>query len=312
MSDRLSAHEEKALAYAQAHLGAIAFIDRHLFEPLDLERVARAAGYSTSEFSRRFAAMQGESVMAYVRGRRLETAAARILADPDARLIDLAIECGFTSQAAFTRAFTRAFGEAPGRLRRCADDSPPQRRRRAGPVASTPVLDERIEQLPELELFGMSARFTPANYVELAGLWERLVALRQAAGGSRRDENFAVFLDREPGGTFEYFAAWRAWSEAAPAPLERVTLPAGRYLVFRHRLREGPLLPQLTAGQEALDRVRRREGIAWDFERHPANFGVVCRWIDHYLPLDETARRVAPRPPATREPARTARTFVLA
>lgn len=293
MSDRLSAREEKALAYAQAHLAAIAFIDRHLFEPLDLESVARAAGYSTSEFSRRFARMQGESVMAYVRGRRLETAAARILADPQARLLDLAIECGFTSQAAFTRAFTRAFGEAPGRRRRSADASPPQRRRRTAPGVNAPVFDERIEQLPELVLVGMSARFSPANYVELAGLWERLVALRQAAGGSRRDESFAVFSDREPGGAFEYFAAWRAWSGAVPAPLERVALPAGRYLVFRHHLGEGPLLPQLTAGQEAIDRARHRVGVAWDFERYPANFGVVCRWVDHCLPLDEAARPVA-------------------
>ncbi|MBZ5712870.1 AraC family transcriptional regulator [Nannocystis pusilla] len=295
MSDRLSAREEKAVAYAQAHLAAIAFIERRLFEPLDLARVARAAGYSASEFSRRFTQMQGESVMAYVRGRRLETAAARILADPEARLIDLAIECGFTSQAAFTRAFTRAFGEAPGRLRRGADESPPQRRRRAGPGASAPALDERIEQLPELVLAGMARRFAPANYGELGGLWERLVALRQAAGGSRRDESFAVFFDREPGGAFEYFAAWRAWSEDVPAPLERVVLPAGRYLVVRHRLREGPLLPQLTAGQEAMDPVRRRVGAAWEFERYPANFGVVCRWVDRCLPLDEAVRRVPAR-----------------
>ena len=289
MSDRLSAREEKAVAYAQAHLAAVAFIDRHLFEPLDLERVAVAAGYSSSEFSRRFARMQGESVMAYVRGRRLETASARILADPQARLIDLAIECGFTSQAAFTRAFTRAFGEAPGRLRHSSDGSPPQRRRRPPPGASAPAFVERIEQLSALALAGMGARFSPANYGEFAGLWERLVALRQAAGGSRRDESFGVFFAREPGGTFEYFAAWQAWSEAMPPPLARVVLPAGRYLVLRHHLRDEPLLPQLNAAQEAIDRVRRREGVAWDFERYPANFGVVCRWIDHYLPLEAGA-----------------------
>lgn len=75
---------------------------------------------------------------------------------------------------------------------------------------------------PALVLFGMSARFSPANYGELAGLWERLVAVRQAAGGSRRDESFAVFFDRAPGGVFEYFATWRAWSDVVPAPLERV------------------------------------------------------------------------------------------
>jgi AraC family transcriptional regulator len=295
MSEQLSAREEQAVAYAQAHLAAIAFIDRHLFEPLDLERVARAAGYSTWEFSRRFARMQGESVMAYVRGRRLETAAARIVADPGARLIELAIECGFTSQAAFTRAFTRAFGEAPGQLRRSADGSPPLRRRRTAKGTRAPVLDERIEQLPEIELVGLSEWFSPANYVEFGGLWERVVALRQAAGRSRRDESFGVYFDREPGGAFEYVAASRPWTDVAPAPLEPMTLPAGRYLVFRHQLGDGSMLPQLTAAQESIVRARRRIGAAWDFQYYPANFGAADRrWIDHYLPLAGVVRRRAP------------------
>lgn len=284
MHDPLTTHEEEAVAYARAHLAAIAFIERRLSDPLDLEHIARAAGYSASEFSRRFTRMQGESVMAYVRGRRLETAAARILADPDARLIDVAIECGFDSQAAFTRAFARAFGEAPGRLRQRGASPPPLRRRRTRTTA--PVLEERIEQLPEIQLAGLRQRFSPATYLEMGALWERLVALRQAAGYSRRDESFGVFLDRAPGGVFELFAAARAWAEDLRAPVERLTLPAGPYLVLRHHLGEGPLLPQLTAAQDPLSEVRQRvQPAAWDFQRYPANFALVARWIDHYIPL---------------------------
>ena len=288
MSERLSAGEEKAIAYGRAHLEAIAFIDRHLSEQLDLERIARAAGYSPWEFSRRFARMQGESVMAYVRGRRLETAAARLLADPSLRLIELALECGFTSQAAFTRAFTRAFGEAPGRLRDGAGETPSRRRRADRP----PVLDEAIEQLPELALVGLPGRFTPANYVEVGRQWERLVALRQAAGGSRREEYFGVFYDRAPDGTLDMFAAARAWT-GAPASCASVVLPAGRYLVLRHHLGDGPLLPQLNAAQESIRRARARVGATWDLERYPENFAVAVRRVDHYLPLDEAARRIA-------------------
>lgn len=295
MSEQLSASEEKAITYAQAHLAAVAFIERHLFEPLDLGRVARAAGYSAWEFARRFARMQGESVMAYVRGRRLETAAARLLADPDARLIDLALECGFNSQAAFTRAFTRAFGDAPGRLRRSVDGAPPQRRRRPPPGTRPPALEERVEQLPELALFGLSRRFTPANYTEVGGLWERLVALRQSAGRSRRDESFGVFLDRAPGGAFEMFAASRAWEDRPPPPLERVTVPAGRYLVLRFHLHDGPLLPQLNAAQESVGRLRPVIGATWDFQHFPADFRGAGRWVDHYLPLTEARQ---PRPSA--------------
>lgn len=287
VDDPLTTHEEEAVAYGRAHLAAIAFIEQHLCDSLDLEHIARSAGYSASEFSRRFTRLQGESVMAYVRGRRLETAAERILADPDARLIDVAIECGFDSQAAFTRAFVRAFGEAPGRLRKRGVSSPPLRRRRTRAGTPMPVFEERIERLPQIQLAGLRMRFSPATYLEMAGLWERLVALRQAAGYSRRDESFGVFLDRAQGGVFEFFAATRAWPEAVGAPVEFLVLPAGRYLVLRHRLHEGLLLPQLTAAQELFRELRQpTHPAAWDFQHYPANFGLQARWIDHYVPLE--------------------------
>jgi len=283
----LTEREEEAIAYGEAHLRVIAFIDRHLFDLLDLERIADVSGYSISEFSRRFTRQQGESVMAHVRGRRLEAAASRLLADPDARLLDLAIECGFDSQAAFTRGFGRAFGVSPGQLREGCGDAPPPRRRRTRTRA--PALDERIEQLPGLTLVGLRQRFTPANYVEMGALWQRLVELR----GSRRDETFGVFLGREPGGAFELFAATRAWPGAEPL-LRRLTVPAGRYRVLRHHLHDGPLLPQMTAADPAIrDRARPA---TWDFQHYPANFGVVNRWIDHFVPL------AAPRPTPEDEP----------
>lgn len=281
--ERLTEREEAAIAYGEAHLRVVAFIDRHLFEPLDLERIAEVSGYSASEFSRRFTRLQGESPIAYARGRRLEAAASRIVADPGTRILDLALECGFESQAAFTRAFGRAFGVPPGRLRERCGDAPPTRRRRSR--TRPPMLDERIEQLPALALVGLRRRFTPANYVEVGALWQRLVELR----ADRRGETFGVFLAREAGGAFELFAATRAWPGAGP-PLARLTVPAGRYRVLRHRLHDGPLLPQMTAAELVLrEQVR---ATTWDLEHYPADFGVVNRWIDHYLPLGSA---VAPR-----------------
>ena len=267
------------MAYGLAHLKVVAFIERHLFEDLDVARVAAAAGYSASEFSRRFTHQQGESVMAYVRGRRLEAAAGRLLADPEARLLELALECGFDSQAAFTRAFTRAFGLAPGRLRGRGAEVPPPRRRRTR--TDVPRVERRIEALEELALVGLRWHFTPANYYEMAGLWERIVALR----GSRRDESFGVFLQRAPGGVLDFFAATRAWPDA-PAELAALTVPAGRWLALRYHLTYGPLLPQMHAVQEA---IRDIDDVVCsgrvDYQRYPDNFAVSNRWIDHYLPL---------------------------
>ena len=107
--------QEAALIHA--HLAAIGWIKAHLFEPMTVKSIADHAGYSASRFSRGFTRLQGESVMSYVRGRRLEAAMGRLLAEPDLRIVDLAFDSGFDSQEAFTRAFVRAFGHPPGRLR---------------------------------------------------------------------------------------------------------------------------------------------------------------------------------------------------
>lgn len=106
-----------AEALIRAHVAACAWIEAHLFEPMTVKSIADRVGYSPSRFSRGFTRLQGESVMSYVRGRRLEAAARRLLTDPDMRIVDLAFDSGFDSQEAFTRAFSRAFGHPPGRLR---------------------------------------------------------------------------------------------------------------------------------------------------------------------------------------------------
>jgi AraC family transcriptional regulator len=51
--------------------------------------------------------LAGEAVAEYVKKRRLD-AAADLLAHTDRRIIDIAVECGFGSQEAFSRAFGRA------------------------------------------------------------------------------------------------------------------------------------------------------------------------------------------------------------
>ncbi len=81
---------------------------------MTVKSIADRAGYSASRFSRGFTRLQGESVMAYVRGRRLEVAMRRILTEPGARIVDLAFDFGFDSQEAFTRAFVRAYWSSAG------------------------------------------------------------------------------------------------------------------------------------------------------------------------------------------------------
>jgi AraC family transcriptional regulator len=286
----LSAFEQEAIALAQAHLAAVALIEEHLFEPMTVKSIAASSGFSPSRFSRGFTRLQGESVMAYLRGRRLEGAMRRILTEPSVRMVDLAFDCGFDSQEAFTRAFARAFGQTPGRLQRSGTERPLVRKRKV--LAERPTIHARIAQLPETCLAGLSKHFTPANYVEMSSLWQRMVTLMGFEGQLGR-ETYGVKRKRYSTGGFDFVAAVRIQPGCAPPePLDLVSLPERTYLVFRHMLRAGDLYPQMTAADDAIwsehlphsGRVLVEE--APDFQLYPADFKVRDGWIDHYLPVE--------------------------
>jgi AraC-like DNA-binding protein len=96
---------------------AIDYIEANLAETIDMESVAAAAGYSRFHFGRLFLAMVGETPAGYVRKRRLSEAAGELVVSKK-RIIDIALDYQFQSQAAFTRAFRQVFGLSPGAYRK--------------------------------------------------------------------------------------------------------------------------------------------------------------------------------------------------
>ena len=61
----------------EAVLRAVDYIETSLSEPMDLDRVAHAAGYSKYHLHRMFSSIVGMSVHSYTQRRRLTEAAAR-------------------------------------------------------------------------------------------------------------------------------------------------------------------------------------------------------------------------------------------
>jgi AraC family transcriptional regulator len=80
-------------------------VDRHLDERLELESLARVANFSAFHFHRLFAAWMGETMGEYLRRRRLEVAAQRLVAQPRLPVLPVALGVGFGSAEAFARAF---------------------------------------------------------------------------------------------------------------------------------------------------------------------------------------------------------------
>lgn len=96
--------------YARRMHEVQAYIDAHLDEPLELAALAEVAHFSAYHFHRLFSAWMGETLGEYLRRRRLELAAQRLIAQPESPVLDIALGVGFGSAEAFARAFKARFG----------------------------------------------------------------------------------------------------------------------------------------------------------------------------------------------------------
>ncbi|MBI5891680.1 MAG: AraC family transcriptional regulator [Nitrosomonadales bacterium] len=104
-------------ALSDEHLRAavMAFIDA----PADswtVERMAGLACQSRSAFSERFSLLVGMPPMEFVATWRMQLATG-MLADENANMLDIAMKCGYESEAAFRKAFKRIVGVTPGKVR---------------------------------------------------------------------------------------------------------------------------------------------------------------------------------------------------
>ncbi len=57
---------------------SIDFVEKHMFEPIDIHDMARASHYSTYHFCRIFRSLVGDSPKEYLRKRRLTIATERL------------------------------------------------------------------------------------------------------------------------------------------------------------------------------------------------------------------------------------------
>ena len=98
---------------------AAMWIDAHATEPIDLARVAAHAGASPFHFLRSFSQVLGVTPHQYLVRSRLRRAA-RLLAEPERAITDIAMDVGFNDLSNFVRTFHRAAGVSPRGFRKAA------------------------------------------------------------------------------------------------------------------------------------------------------------------------------------------------
>lgn len=92
-------------------------IRAHDDEALTLRRLAARAGYSEYYMTRKFAVVSGLRLRDYLRARRMAFAL-KELRDSERSILDIALDHGFSSHEAFTRAFKRAYRVTPSEYRK--------------------------------------------------------------------------------------------------------------------------------------------------------------------------------------------------
>ncbi len=124
--------------YKKRILRVLVHIQQRLDEPLRLDELAAIACFSPFHFHRVFRGMVGESVKEHIRRLRLERAASQLRAGR-LPVTEIALDAGYSSHEAFTRAFNCCFGVSPSAFRVRRRQSAPEvesglHYRREGPV----------------------------------------------------------------------------------------------------------------------------------------------------------------------------------
>lgn len=100
------------------------YIDLHLHLALDIDQLARVAGYSPYHFLRRFKQIYRQTPYQYLTVRRIEKAKAMLL-DSDDAVTEVCFAVGFHSLGSFSTLFLRHVGKSPAAFRAQARRCPP-------------------------------------------------------------------------------------------------------------------------------------------------------------------------------------------
>jgi AraC family transcriptional regulator len=219
----------------------LAHIDAHLDGALDLDTLAAVANFSPFHFHRVFRAWCGETLGDYLRRRRLELAALRLVSQPRLAVLDVALGVGFGSGEAFARAFRQRFGASPTAWRQQRKHG--QAGRKIGQAAASAAADDGLSPTkePVMNVKLIDRQPTAVAYFRHTGpygqpvarFWMEQVAPWMEANGLMGRVRYGIAHD-DPTITEAARCRYDACVELAPDAVvsgqpQRTVLPGGRY-----------------------------------------------------------------------------------
>lgn len=215
---------------------ALWVIERNSERALGLEDIAAACGVSRSHLANAFVTATGCPVMRYLKARRLSEAA-RQLAGGASDILTVALEYGYGSHEAFTRAFRDQFGHTPEQVR---ERGSVEGLATVAPVrlrdgrARSPV--PQLKKLGRMKLVGLAAPCSPRETIHIAAQWQRFMSTRYGAI-PHKVKQMPIGLCEPPDdeGCFNYVCAAEVDSFGERQPgLTRIECEPMTYAVFAH------------------------------------------------------------------------------
>jgi AraC family transcriptional regulator len=217
---------------------ALWVIERNLDADLSLGGIAEACGVSRYHLAHAFGVATGASVMEYARGRRLSEAA-RALTAGASDILAVALEAGYASHEAFSRAFRAQFGATPEEVRRKASlDGLAMIEAMRLPVQDRAAL-EPPEFVPAgpLLFVGLSARISFGRAPQtIPAQWQRFMPEYGGIPDKAQPIPVGVSANLDDEGNFDFVCAAEVKRFTdTPSGLVKLTVPRQTYAVFQHR-----------------------------------------------------------------------------
>ncbi len=213
---------------------ALWYIETHLSEELSLETIAQGAGVSKFHLSRAFASTMGVPLAAYIRARRLGEAAKQLI-DGASDILAVALDAGYGSHEAFTRAFRQQFGVTPEQARSQNLSIPTQEPLRMNLANTTPLTPPRLVAADTLSIFGLSMHCERAGDPGIPPLWNRFGPYIGNIEGQIGHTTYGVIYNSEDTGKFDYLCGVAVSAFPSHPEFTRLRIPAQTYAVFEHR-----------------------------------------------------------------------------
>lgn len=137
---------------SQAMIQTLTYIEEHIREPIDLNRLAKMEGYSLPQFYRIFHHLMGTTVGEYiVRRKVIQTAI--VLKHSNLTITEIAFQYGFESLDVYTRSFRRVYGVTPSHYRKMRGVLTPLKQREINEKTSCKKEQKITYSIQEIEGF---------------------------------------------------------------------------------------------------------------------------------------------------------------